>query len=410
MATNYSSIASNVEGGIHRSGMVNAATNSAVGSRELFLKLYAGEVLTSFQSKNIMMPLHRVRTISKGKSAQFPMTGKYRDASYHTPGNEITPTASKQAERVVSVDDLLINAQFIPNIDEAMRHYDIRSVYTEEAGFGLSKVADENILRLAVKASLCETKTIAEVSGMIQGDLDILDDEDFTPNVVCGSAAADIRKPKDIVQAIMDARRIFDNYNVPGDPFVVMPTDMYYDLFKVSDATNMVDFAIFNRDVGGGGSIAGGQVPQILGMPIYVTNHLGYYSSGNTWVSNLWYQATSNSALTAGKPSTHKEVSANTAAPAPLTKSVGSGRESQYGVPAGQHTFASGASQHISNVALEARALVMTKDAVATVKLMDMSVESEYQINRQGTLIVSKYAMGHNVLRPACAVSIHAVT
>ena len=52
----------------------------------------------------------------------------------------------------------------------------------------------------------------------------------------------------------------------------------------------------------------------------------------------------------------------------------------------------------------------MTKDAVATVKLMDLSVESEYQINRQGTLVVSKYAMGHNVLRPACAVSIHAVT
>ena len=113
-------------------------------------------------------------------------------------------------------------------------------------------------------------------------------------------------------------------------------------------------------------------------------------------------------------PQTYKHIRVSYSyylgAPAPLTKSVGSGRESQYGVPAGQHTFASGASQHISNVALEARALVMTKDAVATVKLMDMSVESEYQINRQGTLIVSKYAMGHNVLRPACAVSIHAVT
>jgi hypothetical protein len=56
---------------------------------------------------------------------------------------------------------------------------------------------------------------------------------------------------------------------------------------------------------------------------------------------------------------------------------------------------------------MEVRALVMTMDAVATVKLMDLSVESEYQINRQGTLMVSKYAMGHNVLRPAAAVSIH---
>jgi len=407
MATNYSSVANNVEGGIHRSGMVNAATNSTVGSRELFLKLYAGEVLTSFQSKNIMMPLHRVRTISKGKSAQFPLTGKYRDASYHTPGNEITPTASKQGERIVSVDDLLINAQFIPNIDDAMRHYDIRSVYTQEAGFGLSKVADENILRLAVKASLCENATNA--AGLVQ-DYSAFDDEDFTPNVVCGDAAADIRKPKDIVQAIMDARRIFDNHNIPGDPFVVMPTDMYYDLFKVSDATNMVDFAIFNRDVGGGGSIAQGQVPQILGMPIYVTNHLGYYSSGTTWVSNLWYQASANAVATAGLDSLHRDVSADTAAPDPLTKSVGSGRDGQYNVPATEWTFTSGASQKASNVAMEVRALVMTQDAVATVKLMDMSVESEYQINRQGTLIVSKYAMGHNILRPACAVSIHAIT
>ena len=337
------------------------------------------------------------------------MTGKYRDAAYHTPGNEITPTASKQGERIVSVDDLLINAQFIPNIDDAMRHYDIRSVYTQEAGFGLSKVADENILRLAVKASLCENATIAATAGMIQ-DYSAFDDEDFTPNVVCGDAAADIRAPKDFVQAIMDARRVFDNYNIPGDPFVVMPTDMYYDLFKVSSATDMVDFAIFNRDVGGGGSIAGGQVPQILGMPIYVTNHLGYYSSGTTWVSNLWTQASSNSALISARPSGHKDGAAT--GPDPLAKSVGSGRDGQYGVPAGAATldWASGADQYISNVAMEVRALVMTQDAVATVKLMDMSVESEYQINRQGTLIVSKYAMGHNVLRPAAAVSIHAIT
>ena len=268
---------------IHRSGQ----NNNSGDVRSLYLKLYAGEVLTAFQSKNIMMPLHRVRTISKGKSAQFPMTGKYRDASYHTPGNEIVPSKAKQGERIVTIDDLLINAQFSPNIDEAMTHYDIRSVYTQEAGFALAKVADENILRMAIKAALCENSAIAAVSGMIQ-DYSAFGDEDFTPNVVIGGAAGDVRKPKDIVQAIMDARRVFDNHNVPGDPFVVMPVDMYYDLFKVSDASDMVDFAIFNRDVGGGGSIAQGTVPQILGMPIYVTNHLGYFSSGSTWVSNLW--------------------------------------------------------------------------------------------------------------------------
>jgi hypothetical protein len=60
----------------------------------------------------------------------------------------------------------------------------------------------------------------------------------------------------------------------------------------------------------------------------------------------------------------------------------------------------------ISAVANRVIGLVMTQDAVATAKLMDMSVESEYQINRQGTLMVAKYAMGHNVLRPACSVAL----
>ena len=394
---------------IQRAGVNNAATGAG-SARALFLKLYAGEVLTAFQSKNIMMPLHRVRTISKGKSAQFPMTGKYRDASYHTPGTELVPTKAKQGERIVTIDDLLVNSQFVPNIDEAMSHYDIRSIYTQEAGFGLAKVADENILRMAIKASLCENAAIAGVTGMIQ-EFSAFDDEDFTSNVVIGSAAGDARDPKKIAQAIMDAKRVFDNANVPGDPFVVMPVDMYYDMFKVSGTSNLNDLAIFNRDIGGGGSVATGAVPSILGMPIYVTPHLGYYSSGNTWVSNLWYQASSNAALSAGKPSTHKDVSANTDAPTPIAAE--SNRATIYDVPAGasaQYDFASGDDQWISNVALEVRALVMTMDAVATVKLMDMSVESEYQITRQGTLIVSKYAMGHNVLRPGCAVSLHAVT
>ena len=416
--TNYASESGSA---IHRSGQNNASGDV----RGLYLKLYAGEVLTAFQSKNIMMPLHRVRTISKGKSAQFPMTGKYRDASYHTPGNEILPSASKQGERIVEIDDLLINAQFIPNIDEAMSHFDIRSVYTQEAGFALAKVADENILRMAIKAAISENATIGALN--IQKH-SAFDDEDFTGNVTFGAdlaghtaAVADARDPKFIAQAIMDARRIFDNANVPGEPFVVMPSDMYYDMFKVHGTSNLNDLAIFNRDIGGSGSVASGQVPTILGMPVYVTQHLGYYSSGTTWVSNLYYQASSDATATAGKDSLHKDVSADTSSPIPLVNTAGSGRStgtvsatvgnSVYDIPKGaSSTIAGQASKFASTMAAtKLRALVMTTDAVATAKLMDMSVESEYQINRQGTLMVSKYAMGHNILRPACAVGLFSV-
>ena len=76
-----------------RLGQVNASGND----RELFLKLYAGEVLTAFEEKNIFMGLHRTRTISGGKSASFPMTG-VASAKYHTPGQMIEADKIKHGE------------------------------------------------------------------------------------------------------------------------------------------------------------------------------------------------------------------------------------------------------------------------------------------------------------------------
>ena len=48
----------------------------------------------------------------------------------------------------------------------------------------------------------------------------------------------------------------------------------------------------------------------------------------------------------------------------------------------------------------------MHKSAVGTVKLLDLSMQSAYDVRRQGTLIVSRYAVGHGVLRPDAAVEL----
>lgn len=51
-------------------------------------------------------------------------------------------------------------------------------------------------------------------------------------------------------------------------------------------------------------------------------------------------------------------------------------------------------------------ALAMHRSAVGTVKLIDLAVESEYKIELQGTLIVSKFALGSGILRPEAAVEV----
>lgn len=48
------------------------------------------------------------------------------------------------------------------------------------------------------------------------------------------------------------------------------------------------------------------------------------------------------------------------------------------------------------------RFLFFQSSGVGTVKLMDLAMESEYDIRRQGTLLVAKMAVGHGFLRPEC--------
>lgn len=347
--------------------------NNTGDVRNLFLKLYAGEVLTAFEEKNIMMPLVRTRTISKGKSASFPMTGR-ASAEYLTPGNEITGGQIRAGERVVSIDDLLISSQFIANIDEAINHYDVRSIYSKEAGIALAKEADKNILRQALKASLASNATRA---GALVQDYTSFTEEDFTDNVTIGTAAADVTDPAKLAKAIFDAKKEMDTKNVPSDgAFVVLPPAQYYALMDVSDGSKLT---FMNRDYGGNGSIASGTVPMIAGMPVYMSNHLV--------VADL----IETSGVSKGQSKGQR----------PLANTAGSGRTTAYDIT---NTTTDGVN--LVDIAAKARGLVMTQDAVATVKLLDLGVESEYQINRQGTLMVAKYAMGHNVLRPANAIAL----
>ena len=72
--------------------------NNTGDDNALFLKLFSGEVLAAFAKQNKMLPMTSVRSITQGKSAQFPVFGRAASAEYHTPGNEITGQVIQQNE------------------------------------------------------------------------------------------------------------------------------------------------------------------------------------------------------------------------------------------------------------------------------------------------------------------------
>lgn len=327
--------------------------NNSGDSRKLFLDIFAGEVLTEFHNKNIMMDKHRVRSISSGKSASFPMIGT-ASASYHTPGELIKADQFAHSERKVTVDDLLISPVFIPNIQEAMRHYEVRSTYSSECAYALASVADRNILRTALKSAFITSSSKATTAGLTP-----VTGETFTSNVTLG-AAGDEKLGDKIVASVFKAVEEMETKNVSGEMSLFLRPEQYYALFNTTDTSKLF---YMNKDVGGTGSYATAQIPMIAGVPVYMTNNLPSSNESST--------------LAEGDPT------------ALASTAVGSGRDGAY-------------KADFSKVV----GLLMNKDAVATVKLMDLGLESEYQIERQGTLMVAKYAMGHNVLRPAGAIAL----
>ena len=138
-----------------RTGQADSTSNSAA----LFLKVYAGEVLTAFEQASVTMDKHVIRSISSGISAQFPLVWKTAsttmmyttNAGGTTTGGatayQLNGTAINKNEKVISIDGLLIADHFVNNLDEALSHFEVRSTYAKEAGIALGTDWDKNVLQ-----------------------------------------------------------------------------------------------------------------------------------------------------------------------------------------------------------------------------------------------------------------------
>ena len=153
-----------------------------------------------------------------------------------------------------------------------------------------------------------------------------------------------------MIASLFDAASALDSHYVPKEgrkAFIRL--EEYY---KLANATNAV-----NVDFSGGanGGVAEGKVMRVAGIELIPTAHF---------------------------------VSSN----------VNSGVDQGSATQGGSNPQAVDLSNYVC--------LVSHPSAAGTVQLMNLATEMEYDIRRQGTLMVAKYAMGHGVLRPEAALGI----
>ena len=334
---------------IPRAGRIDHSTNAA-DQEALFLQVFSGEVLTAFEEANVMKDLHTIRTISEGKSASFPVTG-VAGAAYLTAGEDIyngTDHLSKikHSEKVITIDDLLVSSTFIADIDSLRNHFDLRSIYSRELGKALAKRFDLAVMKTLVAGAGASAATDQPAGISVTG---------------FGSFSA--ATGEKVVDAIVEIAQKLDENDIPddGDRFAVLPPELYYLL--ISDASGNI---ALNKDYGGVGSIAQGNVPMVAGIKIFKSNHV-------------------------------KDIAVDSTA--------GSYAGPDDGDDAAKNNPFGGTSGYNANLST-LRFIGGHRSGVGTVKLLDLATDMDYSVQRQGTLLVAKYAMGHNFLRQGACVKV----
>lgn len=328
-----------------RPGQANNVGGSHANDTANFLKLFGGEVFTAFEQETKLLTRFRTRTITQGKSATFPVMGR-ASAKYHQLGDNILTdedTGGTDYLQSIGVNERVIGIDRALIAPTFIAEWDEFVNHFDVRGPTATELG--RALAFQMDKNIYRTCVrAARTAANITG----------LPGGTTGTGSftsATMRtSASDMVTALFAAAQKFDENSVPkeGRIFLCTPAQ-YYLLAQQKDLVDR-DYSASNGDY------AMGKVLYVAGIEI---------------VPNISSSVADETALS------------------PFADANGVSPSNDYSHDLTQHA-----------------GLVLHRDAVGTLKLRDLTVQSEYKIEYQGTLMVAKYMAGHGVLRPECAIEL----
>ena len=458
---------------ISRLGGINGVqynANSAAGNYEKenanFLKIFSGEVLTVFNRETIFKDLTQKRTISSGKSASFPITGRF-SSRYHRPGDWITGQGNKGmiGEKIITIDDLLIADASIYDLDEAKLHWDVRSIYSKELGRALSRAYDQRLVRTLLTASESDGRvddwdnktfavtsapadvTVASISGnnitmsgqmanfaTFAAGVTVYGEDSGAYGVITTTATN--ASPSVIVINPIGAIGTGTNaaFKVGERLFVLskLPGGTSYTGINLNGAANrnargelIVENlykacqALDEKDAPKDGRIvvlSPGAYYDVINSDRAINTDWnsgggenGSFKSNRVLSVAGFTVKTSNNLGSASYGQSYSGIANQSATTRGERPNYINGNDGSDGTAAaGTNDYYQDEQGNASSVA-NLFGLCFTKEAVGTVALKDLNMQmtgSEYKAMTQSTMMVASYAVGHGILRPDCAVSL----
>ena len=364
-----------------RPGRSNGGTSDA---RELYLKLFSGEMFKGFQRNTIARDLIMKRTLKNGKSLQFIYTGRTK-AEFHTPGNSIlgnSDQAPPVAEKTITCDQLLISSAFVYELDEVLSHYDLRSEISRKIGYALAEKYDRLIFRSIVRGA--RKASPVDMSGF---------EEPGGTQIRVGTAADadDALDDTKLVTAFYDAAAALDEKGVSNDGRVaVLNPRQYYALIQGASNNGLI-----NRDVQGTSLQSGEGVVEIAGIKIFKSMNVPFFSKYGT------KYAPSSNAAAATDPATASPTNAGDF----LDVDIEDGRKAN--VDGVENEY--GQASNFANTC----GVIFQREAAGCVEAIAPQVQvtsGDVSIVYQGDVILGRLAMGADYVNPAACVELYAGT
>ena len=348
-------------------------SNSTGDARQLYLKLFSGEMFKGFQHETIARDMVMKRTLKNGKSLQFIYTGR-TTAEFHTPGNSIlgnSDGAPPVAEKTITCDELLISSAFVYELDETLAHFELRGEISKKIGYALAEKYDRLIFR-AITRGARAASPITKTNFVEPGGTQI--------RVGATTNDSDAFDSAKLVTAFYDAAAALDEKGVSSSGRVaVLNPRQYYALITEAGTNGLI-----NRDVQGTALQSGNGVIEIAGIQIFKSMNIPFLGKYGTAYGG-----------TTGKT-----------APTNLGSHIGPALENANGSQTGIKNDYGQAAE----VGSKSCGLIFQKEAAGCVEAIGPQVQvtsGDVSVVYQGDVILGRLAMGADYLNPAAAVELY---
>jgi len=349
--------------------------NATGDARELYLKLFSGEMFKGFQHNAIARDLVMKRTLKNGKSLQFIYTG-HTTAEFHTPGNSIlgnSDGAPPVAEKTITVDDLLISSAFVYELDETLAHYELRGEISKKIGYALAQKYDRLIFRAIAKGAR-QASPISKSGFVEPGGTQV--------RVGTNNQASDAYVASSLVNAFYDAAAALDEKGVSSEGRVgVLNPRQYYELIQ-----QVGDNGLVNRDEQGTSRQKGNGIVEIAGIKIYKSMNIPFFGSYGTKFGSA--SATNPGVTSPGNTGSFVGETAEDA------RASVTGINNNYG---NSSDFANSCG------------LIFQREGAGVVEAIGPQVQvtsGDVSVVYQGDVILGRLAMGADFLNPAACVEL----